>query len=167
MFRRILGGVVSVLLLGVVACSDDNPSVPFVEPNVDESSSSVETAPESSDAVENISSSSVAGVSSSSAGASVDPAACLWNGKKGEFIVNTGFGLDAENGAGYWYSYDDTDDGGLSRVVWDVDCPNDGSDCMQYIVERCGGLCGRKFQLYGKSQRLGFRTVCRLYAGGQ
>jgi hypothetical protein len=69
----------------------------------------------------------------------------LWNGTKGEFIVNTGFGLDAESGAGYWYSYDDTDDGGLSRVVWDVDCPNDGSDCMQYIVERCGGLCGKLY----------------------
>ena len=153
MFRRILGGVVSVLLLGVVACSDDNPSAQLVEPNVDESSSSVDryemsssvAGTSSSRAIETSSSSAIAENSSSSADAPVDPAACLWNGKKGDFIVNTGLGLDAESGAGYWYSYDDTDEGGLSRVVWDVDCPNDGSDCMQYIVDHCGGLCGKMY----------------------
>ena len=152
MFEKFLVFASSALLLGVVACSDDNPSVPFVEPNAGESSSSIEPAPGSSGAMEDASSSSVAGVSSSSAGASVDPAACLWNGKKGEFIVNTGLGLDAESGAGYWYSYDDTDEGGVSRVEWDVDCPNDGSDCMQYIVDHCGGLCGKMYVKKGTAR---------------
>ena len=144
MFKKFLGVASSALLLGFVACSDDNPSVPFVEPNAGESSSSIEPAPGSSGAVEN--------VSSSSANAPVDPAACLWNGKKGESVVNTGLGLSAESGAGYWYSYDDSDDGGLSHIVWDADCPNDGTDCMQYIVDHCGGLCGKMYVKKGTAR---------------
>ena len=44
MFREIFGGVISALLLGVVACSDDNPSQPeALVPSVpSESCSSVE-----------------------------------------------------------------------------------------------------------------------------
>ena len=152
MFKKFLGVASSALLLGFVACSDDNPSVPFVEPNAGESSSSIEPAPGSSETADDASSSSVASVSSSSADALVDPTACLWNGKKGESVVNTGFGLNAESGAGYWYSYDDSDDGGLSHIVWDVDCPNDGTDCMQYIVDHCGGLCGKMYVKKGTAR---------------
>lgn len=152
MFKKFLGVASSALLLGFVACSDDNPSVPFVEPNASESSSSIEPAPGSSETADDASSSSVASVSSSSADALVDPAACLWNGKKGESVVNTGFGLNAESGAGYWYSYDDSDDGGLSHIVWDADCPNDGTDCMQYIVDHCGGLCGKMYVKRGTAR---------------
>jgi len=152
MFNKFLGIASSALLFGVVACSDENPSVPIAEPIANESSSSIEPAPGSSGVADDASSSSVAGVSSSSADSPVDPAACLWNGKKGEFIVNTGFGLNAECGAGYWYSYDDSDDGGLSRIVWDADCPNDGTDCMQYIVDHCGGLCGKMYVKRGAAR---------------
>lgn len=152
MFKKFLGVASSALLLGFVACSDDNPSVPFAEPNASESSSSIEPAPGSSETADDASSSSVASVSSSSADALVDPTACLWNGKKGESVVNTGFGLNAESGAGYWYSYDDSDDGGLSHIVWDADCPNDGTDCMQYIVDHCGGLCGKMYVKRGTAR---------------
>lgn len=80
MFKKFLGVASLALLLGFVACSDDNPSVPFVEPNAGESSSSIEPAPGSSETADDASSSSVVSVSSSSADAPVDPAACLWNG---------------------------------------------------------------------------------------
>ena len=146
MTGKFLGVAASALLFGLVACSDDNPSGSFDTPVAGESSSSV-VSPSSSDvggSAANVSSSSVAESSN-------DNAACLWNGQKGEYIVNTGFDPEGVHGAGYWYTYDDNDDGGVSRVEWDAECPNDGTDCMQYIVEHCNGLCGKMYVNRGKA----------------
>lgn len=148
MAGKFLGIATSALLFGLVACSDDNPSGSFdVSPVAGESSSSV--AGSSSDnaggSAANVSSSSVAESSN-------DNAACLWNGQKGEYIVNTGFDPEGVHGAGYWYTYDDNDDGGVSRVEWDAECPNDGTDCMHYIVEHCNGLCGKMYVKRGNAK---------------
>ena len=164
MFRKILWGIIPTLLLGVVACSDDTSSDSFTASPVygescssviGESSSSV-AGVSSSDAGENAVSSSqeilvssssqiAPTVSSSSVGVLVDSTACLWNAKKGEYIVKTGFDPDDKHGAGYWYSYSDNDDGGMSHVEWDAECLNDGTDCMQHLVDECGGICGKMY----------------------
>ena len=148
MFRKILGLAASAMMFGFIACSDNNPSGGFDAPPVAGESSSSVVSPSSSDvggSAANVSSSSVAESSN-------DNAACLWNGQKGEYIVNTGFDPEGVHGAGYWYTYDDNDDGGVSRVEWDAECPNDGTDCMQYIVEHCNGLCGKMYVKRGNAK---------------
>jgi hypothetical protein len=67
----------------------------------------------------------------------------LWNGTKKEYFVNTGFDPDGEHHAGYWYSYDDNQDGGTSKVEWPEVCVNYYEDgCMESIIDYCSGLCG-------------------------
>ena len=57
--------------------------------------------------------------------------------------VETGLGNET-NTHGYWYSYNDNDDGGTSKVVWPVESDSynayDGS--MDPVIEHCGGICG-------------------------
>ena len=45
--------------------------------------------------------------------------------------------------AGYWFSYSDSNDGGLSEVQWPVPTGNGYDDkSLQPIVEACAGICG-------------------------
>ncbi len=57
--------------------------------------------------------------------------------------VETGLGNET-NTYGYWYSYNDNDDGGTSKIVWPVESDSynayDGS--MDPVIEHCGGICG-------------------------
>ena len=57
--------------------------------------------------------------------------------------VETGLGNET-NTHGYWYSYNDNDDGGTSKIVWPVESDSynayDGS--MDPVIEHCGGICG-------------------------
>ena len=125
MFRRISGIAASALLLGFVACSDDNPSGGFDVPAYGDSSSSVETVPGSSDGVGmsssvvgGESSSSVIVNSSSSAKTPKNTAACLWRGFDKKTYVNTGFvNEDIDNYAGLWYNFGDDSDGGMSFLM--------------------------------------------------
>lgn len=158
MFRKILGGVVSALLLGVVACSDDNPSGGFDVPAYGDSSSSVEPAPKSSDgaggSVANVASSSsenvatslssVAANSSSSAKVPKNTAACLWNASKGDYLVNTGFDPDSLHYAGFWYNFSDDPDGGVTEIhMPNVTEAYDGDEYegMVALLEFCGSYC--------------------------
>ena len=146
MLKKILGAAASIALLNIIACSDDNSSGMTIVPEGDDSSSSVAETLSSSDGGSAAESSSQdATVSSSSETPSENAEACLWNAKKGEYIVKTGFDPDGTHGAGYWYSYSDNEDGGVSNVVWDAECPNDGTDCMQHLVDMCGGICGKMY----------------------
>ena len=66
-----------------------------------------------------------------------------WDGSASEYRVETGF----DNGTdtyGYWYSYNDKADGGLSTITWPVDkLGNDYSDeALDPVIEHCGGVCG-------------------------
>lgn len=60
-----------------------------------------------------------------------------------DYQIQTGLGNET-NTHGYWYSYNDNDDGGNSKVVWPVESDSynayDGS--MDPVVEHCGGICG-------------------------
>lgn len=164
MFRKILGGVISALLLGVVACSDDNPSDASIDspessgiPVVSgESSSSVaesssgdaggSAANVASSSSENVAatSSSVIANSSSSAKAPKNTAACMWKGTDEYVPVKTGLDPDDKYGAGYWYNFGDSFKGGKSFIEFpinDDDQLNEWENIVRLIGE-CGGYCG-------------------------
>jgi hypothetical protein len=65
-----------------------------------------------------------------------------WYGANGAEQIQTGLGNETET-YGYWFSFDDAADGGLSRIVWPVPLGNEYSDdSMQPVIEACNGLCG-------------------------
>lgn len=65
----------------------------------------------------------------------------LWKGESEQ--VNTEMG-NTTNTAGYWFSYSDSNDGGLSEVQWPVPTGNGYDDnSLQPIIETCGGVCGK------------------------
>ena len=135
------------LVLGVVACSDDNTAGITEDGNPiahGESSSSVvggSSAVESSSSVVSASSaaqssSSVVAVQSSSSVEAV-PKFDVWNGKT-DYKINTG-----NENTGYWFSYGDDAEGGLSTITWPVPMGNEYSDnTLDAVIEECGGLCG-------------------------
>ena len=158
MYKANLGIAVAALLLGVVACSDDNPSGGFDVPAYGDSSSSVETVPGSSGDVggsaANValsssqnaaaSSSSVTANSSSSAKMPKNTAACMWKGTDEYVPVKTGLDPDDKYGAGYWYNFGDSFKGGKSFIEFpinDDDQLNEWENIVRLIGE-CGGYCG-------------------------
>ncbi len=65
-----------------------------------------------------------------------------WFGYNGEYQIQTGYDNGTET-SGYWYSFSDDADGGVSKVVWPVEPGNEYSvDAMDPIIDYCGGLCG-------------------------
>ncbi len=153
-------GIAAALLLGVVACSDDNPSdASVVSPESSgtpvvsgESSSSVAesssggSAANVSSSSENVtmSSSSVTANSSSSAKVPKNTAACLWRGTDEYVPVKTGLDPDDKYGAGYWYNFGDSFKGGKSFIEFpinDDDQLNEWENIVRLIGE-CGGYCG-------------------------
>jgi hypothetical protein len=65
-----------------------------------------------------------------------------WDGAASEYFVNTGLDNGTET-AGYWYSYADDADGGLSAVEWPVPLGNEYSDeALDPVIDHCGGVCG-------------------------
>ena len=158
MYKANLGIAVAALLLGVVACSDDNPSGGFDVPAYGDSSSSVETVPGSSGDVggsaanvalsssPNVaaSSSSETANSSSSAKMPKNTAACMWKGTDEYVPVKTGLDPDDKYGAGYWYNFGDSFKGGKSFIEFpinDDDQLNEWENIVRLIGE-CGGYCG-------------------------
>lgn len=56
--------------------------------------------------------------------------------------IETGLGNET-NTYGYWYSYNDNDEGGESKIVWPVDPGTEYSaTSMDPVIEHCGGICG-------------------------
>lgn len=159
MYKANLGIAAAALLLGVVACSDDNPSdASVVSPESSgtpvvsgESSSSVAesisggSAANVSSSSENVatSSSSVTANSSSSAKAPKNTAACLWNASKGDYLVNTGYDPDSTRGVGLWYNISDDPDGGVTEVYSPDVCGFEAPEyeCAEALVEYCGSYC--------------------------
>lgn len=68
----------------------------------------------------------------------------LWSGDQGEYKITTGFGDGTDSDeSGYWYSYADNADGGLSAVTWPVGLGNDYStDALDPVIDECKGVCG-------------------------
>ncbi|WP_406538895.1 T9SS type A sorting domain-containing protein [Fibrobacter sp.] len=56
--------------------------------------------------------------------------------------IETGLGNET-NTYGYWFSYDDHDDGGNSKIVWPVELGNEYSaTAIDPVLEHCSGICG-------------------------
>ena len=144
MVRKFLGIAASALLLGLVACSGDNPSaVPVTSPEssgtsvvTEESSSSAELQESSSsDAAETVSSSSVSGDCA-------DPKSVseMWNGAIGtQSYVETG----ADNGtetSGYWFRFGDGESGnGMVNYPSTLGIDYTTGD---ELFDYCKGVCG-------------------------
>lgn len=92
------------------------------------SSSSV--VPPSSDSVEPKSSSSLAPCDFEN-----------WIGAEGLARINTGYDAGFNN-SGYWYTYNDSLDGGKSTITWAAD-PDEEYGGLEPVLEACGnGMCG-------------------------
>ena len=65
-----------------------------------------------------------------------------WLGSEELPQVNTGLGNDTET-AGYWFAYNDKDDGGNSKVEWGGPVGTDDSDeALDRVIQACKGVCG-------------------------
>ena len=109
-----------------------------------------------------VSSSSVAPASSTPAPASSTPAPAssapaadegdgtfklgLWDGTAGDAQVPTG-----NKTGGYWYSYTDKGDKGLSTLTWDAADDGTSADGLVPVITECGGLCGSFDLLVGSN----------------
>ncbi|WP_173380293.1 hypothetical protein [Fibrobacter succinogenes] len=71
----------------------------------------------------------------------------LWDGSLGQPHVPVG-----NKDGGWWYKYDDQENGGASSLEWETE-PGEKGD-MTPVVEICGGVCG-SFSL-GGSEDLGY-----------
>lgn len=66
-----------------------------------------------------------------------------WFGDQGVYQIETG--LDNGTGtSGYWYSYNDKNDGGASAIDWKgVSLETEfAEEAMDNVIESCGGICG-------------------------
>ena len=78
--------------------------------------------------------------------------------------IETGLGNET-NTYGYWFSYDDHDDGGNSKIVWPVDPGYEGApDALDPVIEHCGGICGtaalsKGAMTYNPFAGIGFNVV--------
>ncbi len=102
-----------------------------------------EDYPESSSSDEFGSSSSSANEGYSSAVSDVSGnCGDMWCAKNREYRVTTGLD-DGEDYSGFWYDFNDHEDGGASRIEWPVDKGNEYSDeAFDPIIDDCGGVCG-------------------------
>ena len=76
--------------------------------------------------------------------ASIAMAFDTWIGTDGAPNVKTGL-ENATNTAGYWFTDDDSGDGGESKVVWpetETVAVGEGIDFLAPIIDYCGGVCG-------------------------
>ena len=72
--------------------------------------------------------------------ASIAMAFDTWIGYESGSKVKTGLENES-NTAGYWFTDDDSGDGGESRVVWPKDV-GEGDDFLAPVIDYCGGVCG-------------------------
>lgn len=78
----------------------------------------------------------------SSSSESTGAAHCFepWHGNDMVYQLLTGY----DNGSGtsgYWYSFGDDADGGMSTIVWPVPA-TESPDVLDAIIDFCGGVCG-------------------------
>ncbi|WP_088627137.1 hypothetical protein [Fibrobacter sp. UWB5] len=78
----------------------------------------------------------------SSSSESTGAAHCFedWDGYAMDYQIATGY----DNGSGtsgYWYSFGDDADGGMSTIVWPVPA-TESPDVLDAIIDFCGGVCG-------------------------
>ncbi|GEM_PF-6830492 len=103
-------------------------------PPWEESSSSSSTIPTGSSSSSNNSSSSSA-ITSTICGD-------LWCGPDGDYVVETGLD-NGSHTSGYWFEFDDSEDGGRSSIIWPVAKGNEFNDyALDPVIDYCQGICG-------------------------
>ena len=141
----------SVFVLGLVACSDGHKTAGGVSAEENTIADGDElpgsTQPLSSSSVQQgISSATVSDVSMSSGTIAVTPVpvevdakpVILWDGDAGVYKVNT----ESED-SGYWFTWNDNDEGGLSKISFPVEMGNEYSeDQYDAVIDYCSGFCG-------------------------
>ena len=141
----------SVFVLGLVACSDGHKTAGGVSAEENSIADGDElpgsTQPLSSSSVQQgISSATVSDVSMSSGTIAVTPVpvevdvkpVILWDGDAGVYKVNT----ESED-SGYWFTWNDNDEGGLSKISFPVEMGNEYSeDQYDAVIDYCSGFCG-------------------------
>ena len=149
--KRFLCVVSSILMmLGVIACSDDNASDASGAQNESSESSIVSSAAEGANSSGAENSSSDAGSSSSAAKppsgitepcTTPEPVSDMWYGPAAAaqsiYHVNTGLDNGTET-SGYWFSFENED--GDARVVW-TELPTYETS-IDPVVDFCKGICG-------------------------
>ena len=66
-----------------------------------------------------------------------------WFGYSGSAQINTGYDNGTET-SGYWFTYSDDVDGGMSTIIWPVALGNEyNPEAKDPVIEYCGGLCGK------------------------
>ena len=116
----------------------------FVPPVFSSSSKNVN----SSSSTPHSSSSSIHSSSSSENAVGIKPSYTFetWIGDNGAERIFTGFETDTDNG-GYWYEYNDSEDGGKSKINWETPLGNEYDEkSFQPVIDVCAGVCGN-FQL--------------------
>ena len=65
-----------------------------------------------------------------------------WHGNEMVYQILTGYDNGSET-SGYWYSFGDDADGGMSTIVWPVPAPaTESPDVLDALIDFCGGVCG-------------------------
>ena len=64
-----------------------------------------------------------------------------WNGNDGVIRIITGYDNGTET-SGYWYTYYDDSDGGVSAIRWPVEMDPPYFDGIDPVIDHCGGVCG-------------------------
>lgn len=65
-----------------------------------------------------------------------------WNGSEGIYQIDTGLDVGTET-AGYWFTYNDNADKGVSTIEWPVPTGNEHSEsAMDPAIDYCAGVCG-------------------------
>ena len=67
-----------------------------------------------------------------------------WYGDESEYQVSTGCDAGGEK-SGYWWDYNDKNDGGASKVQWPegVELGNaSNANALDNVIDYCGGVCG-------------------------
>lgn len=137
MSNRILFGLVALAVFLLSACGKEDDDFFMQRADKEDSGLSSSHPPKSSSSSDGRSCSSSIDTSSIHHGGNV----FRWDGTAFEYHVNTGLDNGTET-SGYWYSFDDNAEGGLSTIIWPVEMDDYFLDAFDQVIDQCGGICG-------------------------
>ena len=136
----------------VISVPSSSSAVIVLPPVISSSSVAVPPTPKSSASTPKSSSSKAKSSSSTVKSSSsvtapvITTPACgdMWCGPVGDFQVQTGLDESPTENAGYWWTYDDNDNGGASKFIWPTTLGDEfDANSLTPVIEECGGVCGK------------------------
>ena len=154
----------SAILFGLVGCNemfDATNVVPDGTINIDGTTSNGNAEWQGGNPP---SSSSAAVILPISSPAMFEGGACLWAGSAKWAQANTGF-----NGtnAGLWWSFNDSDVGGMSNIIWPMGMDNPYGDPWPLVLSTNYGCIAGTASLHSESADMGYAGVGFIVAGEQ